>query len=227
MSGEHESTALSRDLPFEPGRSGLLVVDMQNLCAARGRGEDADGKAPADDYYYSRLERTVVPNCKLLIEAFRARGLEVVYTVIESLTLDGRDRSLDHKLSGYHVPKGSEDARVIEPLAPAGDEIVLPKTASGVFNATNIEYVLRNIGIDRIAICGVYTNQCVESAVRDAADRGFLVTLVEDACAATSQDAHDAALKTLAGYARVLTTAELLSELDAITAVQYQSRVGA
>lgn len=104
---------------------------------------------------------------------------------------------------------------MVEPLAPAGDEIVLPKTASGVFNATNIEYVLRNIGIDRIAICGVYTNQCVESAVRDAADRGFLVTLVEDACAATSQDAHDADLKALAGYARVLTTAELLSELDA------------
>ena len=104
---------------------------------------------------------------------------------------------------------------------------MLPKTASGVFNATNIAYVLRNIGIDRIAICGVYTNQCVESAVRDAADRGFLVPLVEDACAATSQDAHDAALKTLAGYARVLTTAELLSELDAVTAVQYQSRVGA
>ena len=111
MSGEHESTALSRDLPFEPGRSGLLVVDMQNLCAARGRGEDADGEAPPDHYYYSRLERTVVPNSKLLIEAFRSRGLEVVYTVIESLTLDGRDRSLDHKLSGYNVPKGSEDAR--------------------------------------------------------------------------------------------------------------------
>ena len=49
MSGEQESTTLTRDLPFEPGRSGLLVVDMQNLCAARGRGEDADGKAPPDD----------------------------------------------------------------------------------------------------------------------------------------------------------------------------------
>ncbi|GMQ96045.1 MAG: cysteine hydrolase [Gammaproteobacteria bacterium] len=211
-------TALTRDLPFEPGRSGLLVVDMQNLCAVRGRGHDAGGKAAPDDYYYSRLEQRVVPNCKLLIEAFRAHRLEVVYTVIESLTLDGRDRSLDHKLSGYHVPKGSGDARVIGSLAPAGDEIVLPKTASGVFNATNIEYLLRNIGIDRIAICGVYTNQCVESAVRDAADRGFLVTLVEDACAATRQQAHDAALDTLAGYARVLATAELLSQLGSVEA---------
>lgn len=214
-----KSTPLTRNLPFEPGRSGLLVVDMQNLCAVRGRGNDAGFKAPPDDYYYSRLERTVVPNCKLLIEAFRARGFEVLYTVIESLTLDGRDRSLDHKLSGYHVPKGSEDARVIDPLAPAGDEIVLPKSASGVFNATNIEYVLRNLGIDRIAICGAYTHQCVESAVRDAADRGFLVTLVPDACAAPDQHAHDAALRTLAGYARLRNTAELLVELDAVSTV--------
>jgi len=57
----------------------------------------------------------------------------VLYTVIENLTRDGRDRSLDYKISGFHVPKGSWDARVIDEIAPGEDEIVLPKTSSSVF----------------------------------------------------------------------------------------------
>ena len=205
----------SRELPFEPGNSGMLVIDMQNLCAVRGQGDDRQNPAPQDDYYYSRLDQLVVPNIQKLISAFRRSGIEVMYTVIQSLTKDGRDRSLDHKLSGYNVPKNSPDGRVIDALAPADDEIVLPKTASGVFNSTNIEYVLRNIGIERLAMVGVYTNQCVESAVRDAADRGFLVTLVEDACATRTPEAHEASIVNLGGYARVIKTADVLAQLNA------------
>ena len=205
----------SRELPFEPGNSGMLVIDMQNLCAVRGQGDDRQNPAPQDDYYYSRLEQLVVPNIQKLISAFRRSGIEVMYTVIQSLTKDGRDRSLDHKLSGYNVPKNSPDGKVIDALAPADDEIVLPKTASGVFNSTNIEYILRNIGIERLAMVGVYTNQCVESAVRDAADRGFLVTLVEDACATRTPEAHEASIVNLGGYARVIKTADVLAQLNA------------
>ncbi|MDJ0958362.1 MAG: isochorismatase family cysteine hydrolase [Arenicellales bacterium] len=211
----HEPT--SRDLSFEPGNSGILVIDMQNMCAVRGQGDDRQNPAPPDDYYYSRLEQLVVPNIQKLISAFRGCGIEVMYTVIQSLTKDGRDRSLDHKLSGYNVPKGSPDGKVIDALAPAEDEIVLPKTASGVFNSTNIEYVLRNIGIERLAMVGVYTNQCVESAVRDAADRGFLVTVVEDACATRTPEAHEASIKNLGGYARILSTAEVLAQFHVET----------
>ena len=216
----------TRELPFEPGNSGMLVIDMQNLCAVRGQGDDRQNPAPPDDYYYSRLEQLVVPNIQKLISAFRRSGIEVMYTVIQSLTKDGRDRSLDHKLSGYNVPKNSPDGKVIDALAPAEDEIVLPKTASGVFNSTNIEYVLRNIGIERLAIVGVYTNQCVESAVRDAADRGFLVTLVEDACATQTPEAHEASIKNLWGYARVLKTADALAQLPAQTATHSDAVIG-
>ena len=211
----HEPT--SRDLSFEPGNSGILVIDMQNMCAVRGQGDDRENPAPPGDYYYSRLEQLVVPNIQKLISVFRGCGIEVMYTVIQSLTKDGRDRSLDHKLSGYNVPKGSPDGKVIDALAPAEDEIVLPKTASGVFNSTNIEYVLRNIGIERLAMVGVYTNQCVESAVRDAADRGFLVTVVEDACATRTPEAHEASIKNLGGYARILSTAEVLAQFHVET----------
>ena len=146
--------------------------------------------------------------------ACRAAGIEVMYTVIESLTRDGRDRSLDYKITGFHVPKGSWDAQVLDAIAPADDEIVLPKTSSSVFISTNIDYVLRNLGVRQLVIAGLLTDQCVESAVRDACDLGYLVTLVTDACATYSQERHEGTLRAIKGYCRQRTTDQLLAELS-------------
>ncbi len=197
--------------------AGFLIIDVQNLCAKPGVGELAAAGAPdydgPDRYYCERVVGTVIPNIKRLQDACRAAGVEVLFTVIESLTRDGRDRSLDYKLSNMHVPKGAYEARVVDEIAPQDDEIVIPKTASSVFNATNIDYVLRNLDIRDLIVAGVCTDQCVEGAVRDAADRGYLVTLVEDACATHSQAEHDAALHVLKGYARVLSTEAVIAEI--------------
>ena len=138
-----------------------------------------------------------------------------MFTVIESLTLDGRDRSLDHKISGLNVPKGSWEAKVIEEVGPRGDEIIIPKTASGIFNATNISYVLRNLGIEYLIMYGVVTDQCVESAIRDAADRGFMVTQVEDCCAAETPENHAASIESMRGhYCRTRSTDEMIAEFS-------------
>jgi hypothetical protein len=122
----------TRETPILPARTALLVVDMQNYCAQPGEGSLAK-RDPDYAYYRERLETTVIPNSQRLIRAFRDNGVEVMYTVIESLTLDGRDRSLDHKHSNIHVPRGSRLGRVIDALAPGEDESVLPKSSSGVF----------------------------------------------------------------------------------------------
>ena len=211
-------TGLTRDVPLEPGRAALLIVDVQNYCCDRS-GSAFDGMDEADfevkyGDYFRRLESQTIPNLQALIAACRAASVEVIYTVVEALTRDGRDRGLDYKITGFLVPRGSPDARVIDAIAPGADEIVLPKSASSVFNSTNIEYVLRNLGVERLAICGVYTEQCVESAVRDACDRGFLVTLVGDACTTPSQTAHDNSLKAIKGYCRTVDTADLVAELN-------------
>jgi len=206
------SWPVTREAAIVPAHAALLVVDMQNFCAQRGEGSLAKPD-PDYAYYLERIETTVVPNLQRLMRTFRENGIEVMYTVIESLTQDGRDRSLDHKLSDIHVPRGSRLGRVIDALAPADDDIVLPKSASGVFNATNIEYVLRNLGVEYLVIAGVYTNQCVESAVRDAADRGFMVTLVEDCCATKTKAWHTAALDTLKGYGRIRSADQIIAEL--------------
>ena len=119
-----------------------------------------------------------------MLEAFRGGALEVIYTVIENLTQDGRDRSLDYKLSDFNFAKGSWESRVVEEIAPQGDEIVLPKTSSSVFNSTSLDYLLRNIGIEDVFVTGFLTDQCVDHTVRDGADRGYYMTCVRDACTA-------------------------------------------
>ena len=160
----------------------------------------------------------LLPNQLRLQAAARSAGIEVIYTTIEAYTLDGRDRSLDHKISNLFFAKGSWEAKVIDEVGPDANDIVIPKTASGIFNSTNIEYVLRNLGIEYLIIYGVCTDQCVECAVRDAADRGFLVTQIEDCCAAESKHRHDVSIEQMRGhYCRTRSTDEMLSELAALT----------
>lgn len=151
----------------------------------------------------------------MLLEAFRSRDeAHVMFTVIQSLRDDGLDRGLDYKVSGFHVPPDSFDAQVCEYLSPRKNEIVFPKTSSSVFQSTTVDYVLRNLGVRHLVLCGCLTDQCVDHAVRDACDLGYLVTLVTDACATYSQERHDASLGAIAGYCRQITTEKLLTEIQ-------------
>ncbi|MGH6899201.1 MAG: isochorismatase family cysteine hydrolase [Geminicoccaceae bacterium] len=215
------TATLSREVPLVRAQSALLFIDVQNFGAHRQGGEFEGVSGEAFEtrfgYYFGQIETVALPNMQRLLAACRAAGIEVMYTVIESLTRDGRDRSLDYKITGFHVPKGSWDARVLDAIAPAEDEIVLPKTSSSVFISTNIDYVLRNLGVRQLVIAGLLTDQCVESAVRDACDLGYLVTLVTDACAAYSQERHDNTLRAIGGYCRQRTTGQLLAELGGVS----------
>lgn len=202
----------------------LLVIDLQYGDAHRDYGllkrmrDRGDGAAI--EYYARRLEELVIPNVRRLQDAFRVAGLEVIHTRIQSLTRDGRDRSLEHKSLGIHHPPGSKEAEILPEVAPQGDEIVISKTCGGVFNGTSIEYVLRNLGIKNLVIVGVVTSGCVELAVRDAADRGFAVILVEDATATWTPEMQEAALRAMREiYAKVKTTDEVVERVRASGAV--------
>jgi nicotinamidase-related amidase len=173
---------------------------------------------PADSYFMKRVHGTVIPNQLRILNAFRKAGENVLHTIIESLTADGRDRSLDHKLSNMHVPKGAPQGAIIAPLTPTENEVVLPKTSSGLFNSTNADYVLRNLNTKFLVIAGIVTDQCVDMAVRDAADRGYLVTLVADACATYAPERHDAALRAYGGYCWISDTDTVVARVSALTA---------
>lgn len=206
----------TRDVAIDPAHAALIFIDVQNYATQR---DAADFKAltAADiakyDYYFQRLAETVLPNMQALQSAARTAKVEVIYAVIENLTKDGRDRGLDYKISGINVAKGSWEAQVSDAIAPNDDEIVLKKNSSSVFISTNIDYLLRSLGVRQVILCGLLTDQCVESAVRDACDLGYLVTLVPDACATYTADRQEASVRAIKGYCRQMTTQALVAEL--------------
>jgi len=212
---------LSREIEIDPQHTAVLFVDVQNYNCRWDGGEYAHlGAAEKNErygYFFRTLKDSALPNMVLLQQACRRAGIEVTYTIVESLTADGRDRSLDYKITGFHVPKGSTDANVLQELAPTADEILFPKTSSSVFISTNIDYVLRNLGTRYLIIAGCLTDQCVDSAVRDACDLGYLVTVPTDACVTLSAERHDWSLRNNRGYCRQRTTRELLDEIARLT----------
>jgi biuret amidohydrolase len=204
-----------RNEPFRAGETALLLVDMQRVWLEPGADPSHPERGP-DHYFYRQTGSQTIPNQERLLSAARANGVEVVHTIIQSLTEDGRDCSLDHKLTPIHIAPSRPEGLPVPSLAPVGDEIVLPKTSSGVFNSTNIDYVLKNLGVRYLIVVGIMTDQCVDMAVRDAADRGYLVTCVSDACAAANQERHDGALKAFGGYCWVTDTDTVVARFEGL-----------
>jgi len=200
----------SREVPIDPAHAALLIIDVQNYCVGPGSGKT--------EYFRRSLRDTVMPNIRRLQSACRSGGIEVMYSVIENMTRDGRDRSLDYKISGIDVPRGSREAQVLDEIAPADDEMIFRKTSSNVFISTNLDYVLRNLQVRSLIVAGLMTDQCVESAVRNACDLGYLVTLVADGCTTTSADRHEHSLIGIRGYCRQRGTDALLAEIAALAA---------
>ncbi|MFO1122496.1 MAG: isochorismatase family cysteine hydrolase [Hyphomicrobiales bacterium] len=211
------SSITRRDAPYARGETALLFVDIQEIFCRPGL-DPTHSDMTADHYYFKRLRDTAIPNQVALLAAARAAGVPVLHTIIEALTKDGRDISLDHRLSNIFIPKGLPEGQPIRELTPIDNEIVLPKSSSGVFNSTAIDYVLRNMGIRFLVVAGVVTDQCVDMAVRDAADRGYAVSVAADACATYTQERHDAALRAFGGYGWITDTATIVARFRALPA---------
>ena len=206
MGDKHDDDSMTRDRALRAGRAALLVVDVQN-------GTFNAAQIAIRPEFHHAAETRVIPNLIRLVAACREAGVEVIYTVIENATADGRDRSLDYKLSGMFFGRGSWEAQVLEAIAPDDDEMVLPKTSSSLFNSTNIDYLLRNIGIQDLIVTGFLTDQCIDHTVKDGADRGYYVTCVPDACMANTEARHAAALACFSGYCRMLETEGVIENI--------------
>lgn len=206
---------LPRDAQYQPNQTALLIVDMQRIWLEPGL-DPLHPDGAEHEYYYRELAERVIPNQALLLEAARRGGVEVIYTIIQSLTEDGRDRSLDHKLSSIHLPRNAPEALPVRALAPLADEILLRKTSSGVFNSTNLDYLLRNLGIHYLVVAGIMTDQCVDMAVRDGADLGYRMTCVDDSCAALTIERHKCALQAFGGYCWIANTDTVVRRFEAL-----------
>ena len=154
------------------------------------------------------------PNAKRLAESFRERGAPVIYTRCASLRGDGSDQTWRHRQFGIFCTLDSKDAQLLDAAGFRDGDILLTKSGSSVFNSTNLEHILRNMGMATIVVSGIWTNSCVEGTTRDAGDLDFRVALAEDACAAMSPRGHANALEYLdKNFCHVWSTDEILERL--------------
>ncbi|MBU6348719.1 MAG: cysteine hydrolase [Chloroflexi bacterium] len=220
----YDLISLPPEPPFDPTRTALLTIDLQYLDAHpsgwMGRLARNQGRP---DHLQERFEfiQEILPNVRRLQDGCRAGGVEVIHIRVAYLTRNGRDgrRALAADLANV-TPIEPRDDDFLEEVAPVGDEIVVDKTSAGTFNSTAIDQILRNMNIDRLWVTGIVTEGCVEMTARDAADRGFLVTLVSDGCASSTHVAHEDALQRMGdgGLIKVRTVDELLAQLVAVPA---------
>ena len=210
--------------PVDVSRSALLIIDMQYATGSRqgalSRKLKAEGST-VGDYRFNRIERLVLPNTLRLRDRFTRLKRPVLHVTIGAAHADALDAPVHMRklLVEFSNFVGSREHEILDELKPLPGEHVLRKTTIGAFASTNIDSLLRALGCEQLYLTGVSTNMCVETTAREAADRGYGVTLVEDACGTTHEDLHQVTMRNFQRlFGRVRSTTQVLGELHAGTA---------
>jgi ureidoacrylate peracid hydrolase len=196
----------------EQTKKALIVVDMQNAyCHEQG--------SLARQGFDISACRNVIGNVKKVIEVCRKNAVPVIflYLAFEKNYQDGG--VLAHEIWPFFKDKrglldGTWDAAIVDELRPLPEEVVVRKTRYSGFSGTNLDYRLRYIGAETLIICGVTTDICVESTVRDAFHLGYKVVLISDGTAEIDEERYRASLKTIEyAFGKVITNEQLVSFL--------------
>ncbi len=206
------------DMKLLPSETALLVIDVQNTYLERpdrdllSKVEQAhfDAWTP----FHSRMHHQVIPRTAEMLKLCRSHQVECLFARIASHTKDGRDRSLSQKMPGWNnllLPKNDQPSQIVAQLAPVGDEIVVTKTTDSALTGTNLRLILHNLGIKNVICAGIFTDQCISSTVRSLADESFNVIVLEDCCAAGSDELHRKELEIINMiYCHVMSSAEVV-----------------
>jgi len=171
--------------------SAVLVIDMQNDTV------HADGAYASFGAADHATAQNVVSNVSSLLDAARATGTPVFYSriVVHPVPgLGGNNAPIFQMLAPDTFKVGSWGAAIVDELTPKAGDIVLDRTRMSVFNGTEINTMLRNLGVNDLIVAGAWTNMAVEHTIRDAADHGYTVTIVEDATSSLSAEWQHAAV---------------------------------
>jgi ureidoacrylate peracid hydrolase len=193
---------------MNPGTSALILGDLQNDFLHR---DGAYGRAGQSSPAIAALPERLVP----LVRAARANGILIVATLFTLVPVRGGEPIISPHLrllrpflkKGDFAP-GAWGQQLVDALAPP--DIVVEKIAYSAFHTSRLEWVLRKCSIAQLYFTGIVTNGGVASTVRDAHVREFDCTVVEDGCAAFSDDVHRAAIEGLRPVAKILTIADLV-----------------
>lgn len=214
----YDGAPVPADLDFAWKETALLVIDVQNTYLARpdraALPADEQRRYDAWTPFHQRMHETVIPRTAELLGLFRKHGIERLFARIACHTADGRDRSLSQKMPGWNnllLPKDEASSQLVPQLASLGDEIVVTKTTDSALTGTNLRLILHNLGIRNVVCAGIFTDQCVSSTVRSLADESYNMVVLEDCCAAGSDELHRKELEIINMiYCHVMSSAELI-----------------
>jgi nicotinamidase-related amidase len=191
------------DYDFQPGHAALLIIDMQRDFLEPGGFGDALGND------VSLLRRAVGPTRDVLVAA-RAAGMLVVHTReghrpdLADLPPAKAARGRfpvgigDRGPMGRILVRGEAGHEIITELAPVPGEPVIDKPGKGAFHATDLDAILKNRGITQLIVCGVTTEVCVNTTVREANDRGFDCLVLRDCTGSYFPEFHEMGLRMIA-----------------------------
>ena len=200
------------ELEIDLRRTALIVVDVQN---------------------YSKKNSAIVPQCLRLREFFHQHGLEVIYLRVGSLLPGRRDMHRKRAIAWMVTPEGdppmpmdvhpgTHNHDIVEELLPLDGELVINKNSSGAFNSSSIDRYLQAMGVQNLVFCGSATSRCVDNTARGAADRGYNVMLIEDACIDPVDRNHCTTMRTFGrAFGSVKTTDQVLSQLGALAGDEH------
>jgi ureidoacrylate peracid hydrolase len=194
----------------------LLLIDVQQLATPehlRQRAVDSGLPEAGVDLAladYGRRFYSAVDNCAALLRAARSAGVPSIHVKIEALSSTARDTGPAHRRLGWCYPPGSPETRFLDAVAPLSDEVVITKTVSGAFTSTNLDAVLRHMGIDYLYVCGFETDECIEATARAGLDLGYLTLIAADATTTYEAEAHGHVMAKYASWGLARTTEELV-----------------
>jgi biuret amidohydrolase len=193
------------EFTFDVQTTALMIIDMQrDFLEAGGFGETFG--------YRAAVLRTTIAPTRQVLDAARASGMMVIHTR-EGHRPDLSDLSASKKTRGRRelcigdagpmgriLVRGERGHDIIEELQPMQGEIVIDKAGNGAFFATDLTAILTNCAIKQLLICGVTTEVCVSTTVRDANDRGYQCLILEDCVASYVPEFHKAEIKIIKAH---------------------------
>jgi biuret amidohydrolase len=208
---------------FDPADVALMCIDFQRDFVEPG----GFGESLGNDV--SRLRSAIEPT-RAVLTAFRDRGWTVIHTReghrpdLTDLFSAKRDRGNPSLRIGEEGPmgrllvRGSPGHDIVPELAPQPGEVVVDKPGKGSFYATDLETILRALGVTHLVVTGVTTEVCVQSTVREANDRGFESLVLSDCTGSYFPEFHESALAMFQAQGAIVgwvsTSADLLASFD-------------
>lgn len=205
--------------PLVPGRTALVIIDMQRDFIEKGGFGDALGND------VSRLS-AIIPTVGQLLELFRRKKWPVIHTREAHLPdlsdcppskISRGDAPLkigEEGTMGRLLVRGEPGNQIVDALKPIMGEVVIDKPGKGMFWNTDIQSILDNKGITHLVFAGVTTEVCVQTSMREANDRGYECLLVEDATESYFPEFKASAIEMIIAQGGIVGWATPLAELE-------------